>query len=238
MNRVARASLTMFVGAVAVRLVTSGGFGWFLQQRMRLPLLIGGIVALALGLAEIWAATREERADPDARSRTSAPRVGWLLILPIVVLIAVAPTGLGAAAADRVDAYVPLESADPFGPLPAGDPPELRVFDFVDRALWDDARSLEGADVALEGLVVNDDGAPDGFLLTRFLVSCCAADGIPIQVRVRAVDTPLDDDTWVRVVVRWIPTEPDAPTPEVVEAELVSLQIVDDPPNTPYESPY
>jgi uncharacterized repeat protein (TIGR03943 family) len=228
----------MFIGAVAIRLVTSGGFGWFLQQRMRLPLLIGGIVALLLGLVEVWTATREERADPAARTRTSAPRVGWLLILPIVVLIAVAPTGLGAAAADRVDAYVPFESADPFGPLPEGNPPELRVFDFVDRALWDDARSLEGAEVALEGLVVNDDEAPDGFLLTRFLVSCCAADGIPIQVGVRSVATPLEDDTWVRVVVRWIPTEPGAPTPDLVEAELISLEVVDDPPNTPYESPY
>ncbi len=234
----ARATLTLFIGAVAVRLVATGGFGWFLQQRMRLPLLIGGIVALALGLVEFWAASREEKADPSAGTRVRAPRVGWLLILPVVVLVAVAPTGLGAAAADRVDAYVPLESADPFGPLPAGDPPELRVFDFVDRALWDDARSLAGADVALEGLVVNGDEAPDGFLLTRFLVSCCAADGIPIQVRVRSVDMPLANDTWVRVVVRWRPPVAGTDTTAVVEADLVSLELIDDPPDSPYESPY
>ena len=61
----------MFVGAVAVRLVTSGGFGWFLQQRMRLPLLIGGIVALLLGLIEVWSATHARARG--SRAPTSAP---------------------------------------------------------------------------------------------------------------------------------------------------------------------
>ena len=69
-------------------------------------------------------------------------------------------------------------------------------------------------------------------------MSCCAADGIPIQVRVRSVDVSLPDDTWVRVVVRWIPPEPGTETDLVAEADLVSLAIIDDPPNTPYESPY
>ena len=45
---------------------------------------------------------------------------------------------------NRPAAFEPLETGN--GPV------EMRVFDFLDRALWDDERSLEGVPVRLEGL--------------------------------------------------------------------------------------
>ena len=82
--------------------------------------------------------------------------------------------------------------------------------------------------------------AADGFKLTRFMVSCCAADGIPLQVTLHGTGAPLDDDEWVVVDVIWRP--PDVPYQEVegdwaVEADVISL-IVEDTPKDPYESPY
>ncbi len=114
------------------------------------------------------------------------------------------------------------------------------MLEFLDRAIWDEARSLDGRQVRLEGLVVNDPSVPDGFKLTRFMVSCCAADGIPLQVAVHGAEG-LEDDTWVIADVVWRP--PDTPYDEIegdwaVEADAIGITAVPDPPSDPYESPY
>jgi len=231
------------LGLVMARMLWTGSFGWFIQQRMRIPLLLATIVLLALGLYEAWKGVREEHHEPESVKRSRAPKVGWMMILPLLVLVSVAPTGLGAAAADRVDAFVPTEEADRFEALdPTDEPVEIRVLDFVNRAIWDSNRSLEDKTMRLEGLVVNDPDVPDGFLLTRFLVSCCAADGVPIQVAVTNVGQNYPNDTWVVADVIW--EEPDTPYMEIeeavwhVHAELVSLTVDPDPPSDAYESPY
>ena len=160
-----------------------------------------------------------------------------------MVLVSVAPTGLGAAAAERVEPFTPVEVTKNFEPLDvSAQPLEMRVFDFVDRAFWDPEGSTEGVTVRLEGLVVNDPEIEDGFLLTRFLVSCCAADGVPIQVAVRGVETPFENDTWVTADVVLRP--PPAPFQELpldqrtVQADIVAITVDPNPPSDAYESPY
>ena len=244
MNRMGRATVMLAVGTVLVRLLWNGGFGWFVQQRMRWPLIGAAAVLCVFGLYEAISDARHSgtREGADTGSRPVGPGVGWLLGLPIIVLVLVAPTGLGAAAADRVDAYQPVETAGEFPPIDDSDGPvEMRVFDFLDRAAWDPDRSLEGITVRLEGLVVNDDEVTDGFKLTKFLVSCCAADGIPLQVVVHGAP-PIANDTWVVADVIW--REPEVPYIEtpgdwVIEADAVEVTVVDgDVPKDPYESPY
>lgn len=243
MNRLARAVVMLYVGITMARLLWSGSFGFFIQQRMQIPLAIATVILLLLGAYEARTALKEEQDDPRSWRRTSAPRVGWLMVLPLLVLTSVAPTGLGAAAAERVEAFVPVQSDAAYEPLPISDEPiEMRVFDFVDRAVWDPAEGLNDVTVRLEGLVVNDDDIDDGFLLTRFLVSCCAADGVPIQVAIRGLDTTYEDDTWVIADVEII--SPDVPLNQlpaaerVVEAEVISIEIEPNPPSDAYESPY
>lgn len=242
MNRNGRAALLLALGAVALRLVITGDISWFVQQHMRLPVLAAGLVLLALGLVDLIGAYRAGRTDPAEVRRSRGPAVGWLLCLPLVVLVAVAPTGLGASAADRVDPIVPADAGQRFEPLISTDgPAETTMYDFVQRALLDDGATLEGVPVRLTGIVVHSEHAPDGFLLTRFLVSCCAADGIPIQVRVRDAPTDLAEDTWVSVTGVWRPPPGgvyDMTTPPVlVELDPVTIDRLDDPPDDPYESP-
>ena len=243
MNRVGRAAVMIALGLVMSRLLWTGSFGWFIQQRMAIPLALATAALLAMGAYEGWYGTKEEQEDEAAITRSRAPKVGWMMVLPLVVLVSVAPTGLGAAAADRVDAFKPAENTSRFEPIDTSNGvPELRVLDFVDRAIWDDSGELSGTTVRLEGLVVNDETVADGFLLTRFLVSCCAADGVPIQVAVRGVDQQYADDTWVIVDV--VLREPDIPYRDIeddlwnVEADLVSLEVDPTPPTDSYESPY
>lgn len=242
MTRGGRAVLMIFVGAVCTRLAWTGEFGVFLQQRMRWPLLIAGAIAVALGLVE---AVRADRDEP-AERWSVAPRVGWLVIVPMLVLIAVAPTGLGASAVGRTDGYQATER-NSFPPLPAGsEPVAMTMLEFVDRAVWDSERSLAGRHVLLRGFVVADERVPDGFALTRFVVACCAADALPVQVAVHTgTGAPpgtgsLDDDTWVDAVVVWRPpSEPyDLTTSWIVEVDLIELDVLPEAPAAPYESPY
>lgn len=238
MSRLGRAGLLLFVGALVGRLVIDGGFGWFVQQRMRIPLAIATVVLLLFGVYELIGSARNE----SEGAHTAGPRVGWLLTLPLLVLVSVAPTALGALAADRVDAFVPTETTSRFEELPATEQPfEMRVLEFVDRAAWDEERSLEDRVIRLEGLVVNDPEVPDGFRLTRFVVSCCAADGIPVQVTIRDTGRPLENDTWVVADVIWRP--PEIPYQEtegiwIIEADAVSIRALVGVPKDPYESPY
>lgn len=237
-----RAAVVLAVGIVTARLVWSGGFGWFVQQHMRTPLLMAAVVLLVLGAREAVVALRggPEPRDPTAHD---SPSVGWMLVLPIVVLLSVAPTGLGASAADRVTAYTPQETSAAFTELDASQGPvPLPVSDFLNRAIWDEERSLEGVTVRLEGLVVHDEELDGAFQLTRFLVSCCAADGIPMQVVVHDRGPLLAEDTWVVADVVWrsppVTTEPLEPGAlAVVEADAVSITPVENPPNDPYEAP-
>ena len=47
MNRIGRAAVMLALGGITTRLLLNGGFGWFVQQRMRLPLWGAAIVLLA-----------------------------------------------------------------------------------------------------------------------------------------------------------------------------------------------
>jgi hypothetical protein len=45
------------------------------------------------------------------------------------------------------------------------------------------------------------------------------------------------DDTWVRATLIWRPP-PDGDDPSIIEADLIELEIIDDPPDSPYETPF
>ncbi|MEL6892260.1 MAG: TIGR03943 family protein [Actinomycetota bacterium] len=237
MNEGGRGALTLTVGMMVARMTMTGSFGDFVQQRMRWPLVIAAVLLIALGAIDLlrWIRTTDEE------NRRAAPAVGLLMVIPTLIFVAVAPTALGAAAADRVESYEPPPPDNDTWSLPDDDPLEMRMVDFVNHALYDEDGRLEGRSVVLEGIVVNDPEVPDGFVLVRFLVSCCAADGIPLKIALRESPESFDDDTWVRAVVTWVPPEVPYNDPEAskyIEAVVEFVEIIDDPPDSPYESPY
>ncbi len=182
----------------------------------------------------------------------------WILVAPFVVVFAIGPSPLGAFMAERqaTTERVNTEgggaaSAEPatgaggtggtsvgagysYPPLP--DPVdgavEMHIADFASRAAYDDLRQMDGVLVRLEGFVTPDtDGPGDTFLLTKFMLSCCAADGFPVSVRVHGLDPIPAADTWLRVEGRWIPHTTET-LPPFDELELVSseeIPVPDDP---------
>ncbi|MFV0307182.1 MAG: TIGR03943 family putative permease subunit [Desertimonas sp.] len=235
MSRDGRGALLVALGAMVAQLVWSGDFSSFVQLHMRWPLGAAAIALLALGLNDLVIARLGIVADA---ARRAAPVVGGLMMLPVAVLIAVAPTTLGSAAARRAGPPPPTATDEAFAPLPDdGRPIEMRVFEFMRRARSDQRFELEGRHVVVEAFVVNDDRYPDGVLLSRFLVSCCAADALPVQIAVPTTLT-FDDDTWVRATIEWDPVASAGEQRWLVVATLVEYTVLTAAPAAPYESPY
>jgi uncharacterized repeat protein (TIGR03943 family) len=162
------------------------------------------------------------------------PRSPWLLILPVLAILLVAPPALGADSVNRSvggNTVASASTAAEFDPLPAGEAPEIGLTDFVARAVWDRTDTLIGRDVTLTGFVVHRGASVE---LARMVITCCAADARPMTVRLTGLEGYFPSDSWLRVRARLLPgsaTVADGHTPSarVVDAEVVAA------PADPYE---
>ncbi len=136
------------------------------------------------------------------RVRRSDVAGAVLLMVPLIALIAVPSPELGALAAGRKSTGLSTFAAS--APSAANAIPGKLEFaeihyasESAEYAAAIGAR--EGTEVELLGFVTHPKRAPEGtFALTRFYISCCAADAIPYSVFVRASDD-YDDDVWLHV---------------------------------------
>lgn len=173
----------------------------------------------------------------------------WILAAPFVVVFAIGPSPLGAfmaqrqPATERINTEAASSTADadddapvyryPDLPEPVDGAVELRITDFVSRAAYDSEQQMDGVLVRLEGFVTpDDDGDGDTFLLTKFVLSCCAADGFPVSIRAHGLDPLPVADTWLRVEGFWLPHETEQ-LPPFDEFEVVSVEEIPVPEN-PY----
>jgi uncharacterized repeat protein (TIGR03943 family) len=193
--------------AQAVALAAWAGLFWFLLLADRTSLYLSsrtawvvpvGAILLTLAAVGRLATARTPNAGPLGRSTVWA--VGFVL-LPVVAILVLPPAALGSYAASRRSLSSGLVASGP--ELEAGDAVTLAA---VAAAGWsDDARrslvARAGSQVSFEGIVTKRDGqAADEFMLTRFIVSCCVADALSVQVRVvGAVPGEFEEDDWVRV---------------------------------------
>jgi len=198
--------MLILVGAMALWLGLTDAALAYVRGALRPPLVVSGVVLLVLAGAAL------RRRDPDRGGdghEHGAPRSGWLLALPVLVLLLlVAPPALGSFAASRQANTAASAADDPggaFPPLaePVGGAVPLSVSEFVTRALYDQGRSLAGARVRLLGFAAPEKGG--GYLLTRFNLFCCAADGQAYQVEVRGDGASRPADQWLVVEGRWLP---------------------------------
>jgi uncharacterized repeat protein (TIGR03943 family) len=239
----AQGALLLAVGGVAARLGVTDAALAYVKPGQRPLLAAAGAVLLMLGAVTIRAALRAPQPaahpvhpdHPDHEAHDHAPGVAWLLVLVVLAVLLVAPPPLGAFAAGRqlAGASSPVRSTEtnyPPLPAPVDGAVELPLLDFTIRALYDEKRSLEGQRVRMTGFVTPT--ATGGYLLTRFLVGCCAADGTPVTVAVHG-DHARPADTWLQVEGVWRPTPDAAPTdPPVLDVtEVVEVP----PPAQPYE---
>lgn len=187
---------------------------WFLLLADRTSLFLStrtawvvpvGAILLTVGLLGRLLSVRTE--EPKPITARSAWGIG-LIVLPVITVLALPPASLGSYAASRRSTFSSggiVASADD---IATGD---LSLLDVAGGLRSRDGTAAlsdrAGEEVDFTGFVTKDPGAPaDEFVLTRFLVSCCVADALSVNVRV--VDAPpgrFKADEWVRVSGKFYP---------------------------------
>lgn len=179
-------------------LIASGRTSLYLSSRTDWVVPVG---ALVLTLALIGRVASLRTSEPE--EVTSRDVFGFAaLALPVVILLALPPASLTSFAAGRRSSFVGAGFVASAEDVATG---ELSLTDVAGALRSEDAMDAlaqrAGEDVAFVGFVNRDPGTPaDEFVLTRFLISCCVADALSVEVRVAgAPPGELKQDQWVRV---------------------------------------
>lgn len=238
LKRDAQSIVLVLLGGTVLRLTLSGTYLNYVKEGLKPFLIAAGGVLLLLGLVSFLRDglfTRgpavESEADPHAgHDHTHGPRVAWLLCLPVLTIFLVAPPALGSYAAGRAGDTVAKPVTDEFPPLPPGDPVQITVGEYAQRAVWGKESALKDRSIALTGFVTPKPGG--GWYLTRMALSCCAADARAYKVEV--LDSPATPkaDTWVQVVGKWVPSteaNPDKAVPRIHTSHVIEVERPKDP---------
>ena len=238
MNRQAQAVVMLLFGGAVLKASLTDMYLRYVKEGLRPFLIAAGLLLVAAAVMTLWHDLRAPRAEPDDDGHGHAhhePRVGWLLILPVLGLLLVAPPALGSYAAGQAGTVLAAQTESDYPALPAGDPVPVTLLDYASRAVFDDGRSLTGRTLRLTGFVTpGPDGQP---MLARMVLSCCAADGRPIKVALSG-DTPISvpADTWVEIDGRYTDRRG---TDEINQAAVPYLEVTSwreiAPPKQQYE---
>jgi uncharacterized repeat protein (TIGR03943 family) len=235
-----RSMLLLALGATAVWLWHSGEALDYVRPGLAPLVLAAGLVLLGLGLLPplglLGGRAAGPAGDPGAHHRHRA-MVGWLLLVPVLVVLVVQPAALGSYAASG-RTVVPGGGDGEFPPLaaPVRGAVPMPMAEFVTRAVRDPGRSLAGVRVRLVGFVAPAEDGDGGYRLTRFVIFCCAADAEALQAVVRGDQVPRARDQWLEVEGTWQPrpaaVDDPSPPPPVLDAKGVHPIA---PPRPPYE---
>ena len=134
-----------------------------------------------------------------------AARSAWMLLMPVLAIFLIAPPALGADSVNRAGGRTVASQQrqdqvikTKFPPLPAGSVVPLRLADVATRAAWDSTNSLDGRTLELTGFVVHDAA---GVYVARLVITCCAADAMPVKARMVGTEGLVDDE-WITVTGR------------------------------------
>ncbi|WP_369031131.1 MULTISPECIES: TIGR03943 family putative permease subunit [Streptomyces] len=197
MNRQAQAVVLFLVGGAMVHAGTTDLYLRYVKAGLQ-PLVVGaGVVLIVAALATVWYERKRAGTGPGKEVHVHRePRVSWLLVLPLLALILVAPPALGSYSALRTGTA--LQAPLAYAPLPSGDPVRLSLVDYAGRAAYDHGRSLGDRRITITGFVALDGkGTP---YLVRMALNCCAADAQPVKVGLTGRIPPvIQPDTWLEL---------------------------------------
>ena len=231
MRRETQHVLLVLLGGALLRIAVDDTHLRYVRPEHRFLLLAAGAVMVALALvALVRDRTGPGEHDPDHDHGAGERHAPWLLLAPVLVIALVAPPALGADAVSRAGPRnAVVEASDAFGPLPPGDPVEISVAEFVERAVWDGTGALHGREVVLTGFAVRRGADTE---LARMTIACCAADARPNRVRLVGDAGDPAPDTWLRV--RGVLQEGSAGADQVPALDVQVVDVIPAPPD-PYE---
>ncbi|MFI8531158.1 TIGR03943 family putative permease subunit [Streptomyces aquilus] len=223
MNRHAQSAVMFLLGATLLHAGSTDLYLRYVKAGLRPLLLLSGAVLIAAALATLWYERRSTHhtdhanhpahADQDDHATPAGhddhddhnhrePRVSWLLVLPLLALVLVAPPALGSYSAMR--SGTALQQAYGYEDLPATGPLRLGVADYAGRAVYDHGRELNGREIKVTGFVALDaSGRP---YLVRMALNCCAADAQPVKIALTGKIPPvLRPDAWLEATGTYTP---------------------------------
>jgi uncharacterized repeat protein (TIGR03943 family) len=231
-------ALLLLSSFVIVRLLWQGRYTGYVRPAMGIPLGIAAAVLAALGgygmLRRDCAGLTVVQADAhEGHAHGVLPKVCWLLAVPILVLTLIAPGPLGAAnsAATAAPTSVSFHPA----PLPADRSAiiSLKLRDLLGWTTADPNKLLLHRPLRLIGMAarVTDNGRL--VRLTRYTITCCAADAEPFSA-----DITLPADSlvpakggWIEIVGMWNGQHSSDGWPEIDGATVRAIP----QPGEPYE---
>lgn len=222
--RTLRAAVLFVWGGFFIYLWVSGEQVRYIGPRTSWIVPIGSIILGAAALAHL--PFLRGGAQPLRRSDL----LGFVVTIVPILLTVIAPAPeLGSLAVGKKMTGGGLASALAFAPTDRQGPPSFIDIHYAglseEYAL--SSGIAEGTEVELTGFVSGS--TTDGFRLTRFYVSCCAADAVPYSVEVISSENKPADDTWLEVAGALIATDEGF-------AIAVDESRVIDPPGDPYLS--
>lgn len=210
MRRETQNVLLVLLGGALCKLVLSGAHPRYVKPSMGPWLLTAGALMVLLAtiaiIRDIRVARHGNPAVPDDHDHHHGSGSPWLLVLPVLAVFLVAPPALGADSVQRAQPREPVRTAS-FGPLPPGDIVPMTLSDFVTRSAYDGSNALHSRAVRLTGFVARQSGQT---YLARLVITCCAADAMPLKVRLISDDLRgLRPDDWIEVTGRLVPGSAD-----------------------------
>ncbi|ONI76908.1 TIGR03943 family protein [Actinosynnema sp. ALI-1.44] len=243
MKRETQNILLVLLGGALLKIALNGTYLRYVKPGQQAWLIAAGAVMVVIAFVSI---TRDVLAARKPEQVTAAvddhghdhghgiqSHSTWLLILPVLAVF-LAPPALGEDAVNRAAGRTPPPPAAEysFPALPAGDVVDQRVMDFVDRAAWDKAGTLNDRNIRLTGFIAHNG---DSTYLARLAIGCCAADAYPVKVKLEGQGlNTLVSDTWVKAVVRYQPGTSTKESRHVPTVTVTDFQSVPEPPD-PYE---
>lgn len=179
-------------------LLLSGRSFLYLSDRTDWVVPMGAIILTVAVAGRLWSARGPH---PEPLARNDAWRLG-AIVLPVVLTVGLPAASLGSYATSRRSSFVSSGYTSTAADIESG---ELSLVDVAGAVRSEEAMKAlvqrAGSEVSFVGFVTRDAGMPaDEFMLSRFLVSCCVADALSVQVRVvGAPPGKLAEDDWVRV---------------------------------------
>ncbi|BCB84388.1 TIGR03943 family putative permease subunit [Phytohabitans suffuscus] len=244
MNKQAQAVVMLLFGGAIVRASLTDMYLRYVKESLRPFLIAAGLVLIAAAVMTLVheVLRPKERAEEHDHGHDHGdgkphrePWVAWLLILPVLGLLLVAPPALGSYAAGQSGTALSSQQISDYPPLPPGDPAKISVLDYASRAVFDKGVSLGDRTVRLTGFIASGpNGEP---ILARIILSCCAADGRPIKLGMSGnAPAGLANDSWVEVIGRYTDrTITDPVNEETIPYIEVETWTQIDPPKQQYE---
>ncbi|NJN93959.1 MAG: TIGR03943 family protein [Anaerolineales bacterium] len=234
--------------------IYNGTLLYYISERFAWLTLLAAIGFIIVGASYRYrtAPAHEHEHDDDGHEHHQHDHAGhqhgnlsWtgllLVALPVILGLLVPPKPLGAAAMGNREISVGAvnSAAAPKTTQVISRPTtEKNVLDWlIDFRLVQDPAAFADQEAKLIGFVYRDERfGTEQFMVSRFVISCCAADAAPLGLVVAWPETPgLSSDQWVEVSGRLQPGEFDGePMPILIADKVTPTEV----PDQPYLYPY